>query len=103
MLDLIERNQSAVEDLCRRYHVRKLELFGSAAEGTFDPARSDLDFLVEFAPDADLGPWMGKYFELKEGLARLFQRSVDLVFASALRNPYFIREVNRTRTTLYAA
>jgi predicted nucleotidyltransferase len=103
VIDLIEQSRGELEDLCHKHHVKKLELFGSAADGTWDGARSDLDFLVEFLPDYDLGPWLTKYFELKEELEVLFQRSVDLVMASAPRNPYFLREVNRTRTTLYAA
>jgi predicted nucleotidyltransferase len=102
MLDLIDKRRADLESLCRRRHVKKLELFGSAADGTWDPARSDLDFLVEFPPDHDLGPWMKEYFELKQDLELLFARPVDLVMASAPRNPYFIREINRTRTVLYA-
>ena len=58
MIDLIERRRSELEELCRRYHVKTLEVFGSAADGTFDAARSDLDFLVEFLP---LGP--GQLFD----------------------------------------
>ena len=48
MTNLIEQHRSEVIDLCRRYGVRRLELFGSAATGAFEPERSDLDFLVEF-------------------------------------------------------
>lgn len=47
---LIESHRDALADLCRRYDVRRLELFGSAARGDFDLRSSDLDFLVEFAP-----------------------------------------------------
>ena len=50
MIDLIERHRDELADLCRRHHVRTLEVFGSAADGTFNPATSDLDFLVEFLP-----------------------------------------------------
>ena len=103
MIDLIEQNRAELADLCRRYRVQTLELFGSAADGAWDQDASDLDFLVEFLPDQNLGPWLSHFFEFKEQLERLFRRPVDLVFASALKNPYFIREVNRTRATLYAA
>jgi uncharacterized protein len=102
MIDLIEQNRAALEDLCRRYHVRTLELFGSAADGTFDLARSDLDFLVEFLPEAASRFFHG-YFDLKESLEQLFGREVDLVMPRAISNPYFLRTVNQQRKMLYAA
>ena len=102
MIDLIEQHLAALHALCHRHHVRKLEVFGSAADGTFDPARSDLDFLVEFLPGAS-GPIFHGYFELKEALRDLFGRKVDLVMPGAIRNPYFLKAVNRQRKLLYAA
>jgi len=101
MNSLIENNRPRIEALCRRYHVARLEVFGSAADGTFDAERSDVDFLVEFEPGADLGPWMSGYFDLRRDLEALLERSVDLVMPGAMRNPYFIREVERTRKLLY--
>jgi predicted nucleotidyltransferase len=59
MIDLIEYNRQAIEDLCRQYGVRRLAVFGSAAKGTFDPATSDLDFVVEMA---DYGPGVAMRF-----------------------------------------
>ena len=103
MIGLIEENRVAIEKLCLRYNVARLEVFGSAVEGDFDPGRSDVDFLVEFRAGQDLGPWLSHYFELKSELERLLGRTVDLVMPNAMRNPYFIREVNRTRRVLYAA
>jgi predicted nucleotidyltransferase len=102
MIDLIEQRRAGLEDLCRRYHVKTLELFGSAAGGTFDPARSDLDFLVEFLPEA-AGRVFHGYFDLKEALQRLFDRPVDLVMPGAVRNPYFLKAVSQQRRVLYAA
>src|SRR5579859_6951420 len=62
--------------------------------------RSDLDFLVEYPPAYEFGPWLAKYLELKAELEGLFQRSVDLVMASAPQDPYFLREIDRTRKPL---
>jgi predicted nucleotidyltransferase len=56
-----------VAAICRRFHVRRLEVFGSAAAGEFDPARSDIDFLVEFEPKAP-GSALGTYLGLKDAL-----------------------------------
>ena len=103
MIPLIIQTRAAIEQLCRRFNVARLELFGSAADGTFDPHRSDVDFLIEFHPDQDLGPWLAHYFDFKAELERLLERKVDLVMPKAMKSPYFIREANRTRQLLYAA
>ena len=102
MLSLIEDERETLAELCRQYGVARLEVFGSAADDTFDPERSDIDFLVEFQPGVDLGPWMAGYFDFKAELEELFGHRVDLVMPSALNNRYFVREVNRTRRLLYA-
>jgi hypothetical protein len=52
MQPLIEASRAQLAQLCREHHVRRLEVFGSAARADFDPASSDLDFLVEFEPMA---------------------------------------------------
>ena len=101
MTKLIEQHRNEVIDLCRRYGVRRLELFGSAATGAFEPERSDLDFLVEF--DANPSKLFDRYFGLKESLEALYGRRVDLVTVGSLRNPYFIESVNKTRQLVYAA
>lgn len=92
--------QSELSALCRRYGVRRLELFGSAATGAFDPALSDVDFLVDF--DDDPSGLFDRYFGLKESLEALYGRPVDLVSSGSLRNPYFIAAVNETRRLVYA-
>ncbi len=102
MLELIKRHRAELEALCQRHHVGRLELFGSAADGSFDPVHSDLDFLVEFLPEA-AGRIFHGYFDFKEELERLFGRKVDLVMPSAIRNPYFLQAVDQQRQVLYAA
>jgi len=93
---------AALADLCRRHGVQRLELFGSAATGQDDPAHSDLDFLVEFAP-LPAGSYVDAYFSVLEGLQAMFRRPVDLVVDSAIRNRYFRESVDQTKTLLYAA
>ena len=69
-------HREELRDLCRRFRVRRLEVFGSAARGDFDPARSDIDFLVEFAEgNNDLA----RFIDLKLALESLLARRVDLV------------------------
>ena len=86
--------------LCQRFHVRQLDLFGSAADGRFDPARSDLDFLVSFEELPD-SAYADAYFGLREGLAGLFGREVDLLTESALENPYLRRQVEAQHRRLF--
>jgi hypothetical protein len=101
--DLLLQHTEVIRSLCREYGVARLELFGSATRPDFDPNRSDIDLLVEFAPGTDLGPWMSRFIELRDHLQALLKRDVDLVMASGLRNPYLIRAIEHERQLLYAA
>ncbi len=105
MIAALEDRREGIAEICRQYGVRRLEVFGSAADDTYDPQRSDVDFLVEFPPGEDLGPGMTRYFALKEALESLLGSPVDLVMLGSpgLQDPYFSREANRTRRLLYAA
>ena len=102
MLALIESRRADVTALCERFRVRKLHVFGSAVRGGFDLASSDLDFVVEFR-DLPPGDLAHSYFGLKQQFEMLFDRSVDLVMADAMRNPYFKASVDAHRELVYAA
>ena len=80
----------------RRFHVRRLDLIGSATDGRFDPLHSDLDFLVVFE---DLPG--SAYFELRAALTELFGRDVDLLTEATLANPYLRRQVEAQRQRLF--
>ena len=89
--------------LCRRYRVARLEVFGSAARGTdFDPASSDADFLVEFGIHDDRKP-LQQYFGFAKALRRTLGRPVDLIEAGAIRNPYLLAAIDKSRVLVYAA
>jgi len=80
--DIAEKRE-ALAELCRRYGVERLEVFGSAARGAdFDPARSDADFLVTFTPGARND--LAAFADLKEALEHLLGRPVDLVEREAV-------------------
>jgi len=103
MIPLIKQHCDEIDRLCQQYHVKRLEVFGSALnQERFDAERSDLDFLVEFLP-LQRGEHADAYFGLLEALEHLFGRGVDLVMSRAIRNPYFLEKVNQTRVSLYAA
>ncbi len=104
MIAAVERRKDDLMRLSLRYKVKWLDLFGSVASGEYDPERSDLDFLVEFQPEAlALEVYSGTYFGLYEDLERLFGRPVDLVEDPAIKNPYFRESVDRTRIRVYEA
>ncbi|MFO1292863.1 MAG: nucleotidyltransferase domain-containing protein [Rubrivivax sp.] len=100
MHPFVESKRSEVAELCRRSGVRRLEVFGSAARGDFDAARSDIDFLVELEDDPRVSP-LDAYFELKDALEAVFGRPVDLVTAASVRNPYVKAGIERDRELLY--
>ena len=102
MTSIVENRRAEVAELCCRFKVARLEVFGSAATGEFDEQHSDLDFLVEFG-SALTSPRFDAFFGLQRALAELFGRSIDLVEAGAPRNPYFIRRLDETRRVVYAA
>ncbi len=97
----VEASRDEIADLCRVLGVRRLDVFGSAVGHDFDIERSDVDVLVEFAPEGAGG--IRTYFALKDGLERILGRPVDVVSARAVRNPYFRARVMATREHLYAA
>ena len=102
MHEVIEQKRTEIETLCRGLGIRRLDLFGSAVGGSFDPETSDMDVLVEF--DVQSGfDYFGTYFDLKEGLERILGYPVDVISVTSIRNPYFREQVMRTRETLYAA
>lgn len=102
MIALIEQHADALAEICRARHVAVLDLFGSAAVGSFDPERSDLDFLVVF-DDLEPVAMADAYFGLLDDLEALLGRPVDLVCAKAIRNPCFQQSAEESRVRLYAA
>lgn len=99
----IAEHLAEIRALCREYGVLRLEAFGSVCTPEFDPARSDVDFLVEYPEGYDFGLWLARYFELKDRLESLVGRPVDLVMVDAPRNKYFAMAIDETRQLLYAA
>jgi uncharacterized protein len=97
-LTIIETPTDELADLCRRYHVRRLALFGSALRDDFRP-ESDLDLLVEFEPGTRIGL---RFFALERELSRIFERKVDLNTANFL-SPYFRNDVLAEALDLYVS
>lgn len=93
-------SREVLADICRRWRVAELAVFGSVARGAPRPD-SDVDLLVTFRPDA---PWSTlDLVDLREELVKLFGRRVDLVEEIAIRNPYRKASILRDKSVLYAA
>lgn len=96
MNTLIEDKRAQLTELCRKYHVYRLDLFGSAAKGTFDPDTSDLDFIARF--DGTREPdYAERFYRFAESLEVLFGRPVDVLTENMIRNPYFREDVEADR------
>jgi uncharacterized protein len=96
-----ELNRKEIGELCQKHRVAELYLFGSATRDDFSPA-SDVDFAVRFDRKGFEGSF-DQYFDFKEALERTTGRRVDLVCLPAIQNHYFLRELQATRTLVYAA
>lgn len=91
---------SSLEELCRRWRIQELSLFGSVLRDDFSP-QSDVDVLVTFQPDAR---WtLLDFIGLRDELAEVFGREVDVVTQGGLRNPFRRHEILSTRQVVYAA
>lgn len=98
----ISSRREDIAALCRRFGVKRLDLFGSAASGGFDPRHSDFDFLVDLGEQPSAA-YVEAYFGLQESLATLLGRPVDLVTDRSLTNPYLRTSILQSRQPLYAA
>jgi len=102
MQDFILAKREEIAQLCRKHHVRRLSVFGSAARDDFDPATSDVDIIVEF-DDIPIEQYSDNKWALYDGLVAKFNRKVDLLTWKSVRNPVVLSEVESTAETLYAA
>ena len=102
MTHLLERHRQKLIELCRKYRVRQLDVFGSATSPNFDRESSDVDLLVQFEdmPHADRAD---AYLGFLMAAEALLQRHVDLVEVGAVRNPYLRRGIEESRELVYAA
>ena len=99
LLPLLIDRLEPLRQLCDRYGVARLEVFGSAAKGLFDPANSDLDFIVLMTGQQEPG-YARRFCGFADELEALFGRPVDLLTESMIHNPYFRRDVDASRRLL---
>ena len=98
MIALVENRLADLRRLCAEHNIRRLHLFGSAAAGDFTD-QSDLDFLVEFKPEAYQSTWF--YIDVLLELRKMFDRKIDLLDTETVDNPFLAKSVNETKVLLY--
>ena len=100
-MKIIETNIHKIIDLCRRFHVRRLWVFGSILTPRFSD-QSDIDLCVDFYRNQiELSDYANNFFGFLYALEELLGRKIDITEDSAVRNPYFREELNETRKLIY--
>lgn len=100
MNDIITEKLELVKELCLRYSVKSLHVFGSATSDKFGE-KSDLDFLISFSDKLSIEDYTENYFTLHYKLQEIFKKKIDLVTENSLANPFFIQSLNQTKSVLY--
>lgn len=101
MHPLIASKKDALTQLCEKYDVKRLYVFGSAGTDKFNED-SDIDILVSFK-ELTIEKYTDNYFDLHDELKALFGCKIDLITENSLSNPYFMESVEETKQLLYAA
>ena len=99
---LSKPQRMAIANACRRHHVARLHAFGSLLRPDYRPGESDIDLLVEFESlqPSDL---VEAYFGLEQQLNESLGSAVDLVMATAVRNPFVRADIDASKQLIYAA
>ena len=101
---IVKEKLPQLVELCKKYKVVRMYLFGSAARDTdFDSATSDIDLLYTFSPELTIDEYGDNFFELMWALDELFGRQVDMTAEKSLSNPYLIESINRDKQLIYGA
>jgi predicted nucleotidyltransferase len=96
----VELFEPEIVELCRRARVRRLELIGPAAASDCTEA-DEVDVLVRFQHTD--GGLFNRFFDLKEGLERVFGRMVDVTVANTIHDPAIWKTIEHSRRTIFAA
>lgn len=98
-MNMLERYKEAIIKLCKAHKVKSLYAFGSVLTDHFN-GESDIDLIVDFTP-MEVEDYADNYFDFKFSLQDIFNRQVDLLEAKAIKNPYFLQNVNQQKQLVY--
>jgi uncharacterized protein len=98
--DEISKKQKDFTVLCKTHKVKYLYAFGSSISERFDPNKSDIDLLVEIdsKDPIDKGEKLLSLWDLFE---TFFNRKVDLLTDSSIRNPFLRKSIDSTKVLIY--
>lgn len=99
-MNLIHENIEKIFALCKKYRVKNMYVFGSILTARFND-KSDVDLLVNFLQDIDNLSYADNILDFYADLKALFGRDIDLVDESSIKNPYFKKEIDRTKQLIY--
>jgi uncharacterized protein len=101
MQPLLKNNLTKIQELLRTYKVKRAFAFGSVCTDQFND-KSDVDILLSFDDDRiTMENYADNYFDLTYKLEELLGREVDLVTERSIKDPYFIKVMERTKTPLF--
>ncbi|MCE7063133.1 nucleotidyltransferase family protein [Dyadobacter sp. CY343] len=98
-METLEKYKTAIINLCKRHKVKSLYAFGSVLTDKFD-GESDIDLIVDFT-NMEVEEYADNYFDFKFSLQDIFKRPVDLLEEKAIKNPYFLQNLNEQRQLVY--
>ncbi|SHF78939.1 hypothetical protein SAMN05443144_11368 [Fodinibius roseus] len=101
MATKVDLKTKQLQEICKKYNVKELYLFGSATTDNFSED-SDLDFIVKFDRRSFEGAF-DQFIDFKQELEQIYGRPVDLYHLKKFRNSIFQQEVERSKELLYAA
>lgn len=100
---LLEQHRPSIEALCKAHHVKRLYAFGSITRDDFTP-ESDVDLLYTFNYEQmPLLDAADNFFDFYDRMQTVFERKVDLVSETGIRNPYLRASIDQDKILLYEA
>ena len=97
----LDKYTKEINALCIQHKVKSLYVFGSVLTDHFSE-KSDIDLVVDIDSN-DPFDYADRYFDLKFALQDLLNRPIDLLENKALKNPYFLKNIESSKSLIYAS
>ncbi|OGI08330.1 MAG: hypothetical protein A2Y40_09165 [Candidatus Margulisbacteria bacterium GWF2_35_9] len=97
----IQEYQDSINIICRKYPIKKLDLFGSALTDKFDKHTSDIDLLVSYHNCDEETDYFDLYLNFKTEMEELFKKKIDLVVDKQFNNPVFSNSIKNGKRVIY--
>ncbi len=95
----LQKYDNEIKQLCAIHKVKRLYAFGSVLSKNYNK-KSDIDFIVDFEP-VEISLYADNYYDFKFSLEKILNRPIDLLEEKAMKNPYFLQQVNDQRQLIY--